>query len=471
MVGLLAIGAVVGIAAVAGPGGAGVAAAGSDPPNVVVVMTDDQARESIRVMKQVRRRLADRGTTFARSFVNWPVCCPSRVTFLTGQYAHNHGVLGNNPPLGGFRVFDDSRSLPLWLQDEGYTTGLVGKYLNGYGTAAPTYVPPGWSEWYAASGDPQSLYDYELNENGDLVHYGTDASDFKQDVLTEKALGFVERNSGPDPFFLFVSYTAPHDGGPSPNPQPPADCSGAPKPAPRHANAFDSEPLPRPPSFDEADVSDKPAEIQRLPRLSPAAEANIERAYRCRLESLLSVDEGVRELVRALRDSGEMANTTFIFTTDNGFFHGEHRVPTAKGKVYEPAIRVPLVVRGDGFPAGARVSAPTINADLAPTIAALAGATPDLEMDGTLLRPLAKDPPSAQDRDLLIESNKYTAIRTARHKYVEHETGERELYRLAPDPHELRSQHDQPKFAALEAKLAARLDKLRDCAGSSCRRR
>ena len=148
----------------------------SSGPNIVVVMTDDQTQASLTKMPTVSSELAGHGTTFANNFTNWPLCCPSRATFYTGQYAHNHGVLGNSPPDGGFGRFVDTNTLPVWLQAAGYRTIHVGKYLNGYGEDATstTYVPPGWNEWYAATaGTTQSVYDYQLNQNGTLVPYGS----------------------------------------------------------------------------------------------------------------------------------------------------------------------------------------------------------------------------------------------------------------------------------------------------------
>jgi N-acetylglucosamine-6-sulfatase len=448
-------------------------AQGAERPNVVVIMTDDQAAEQVRVMDQLLGTIGGRGTTFMSSFVNWPVCCPSRVTFLTGQYAHNHGVLGNRPPLGGFQAFDDSTSLATWLEDAGYRTALVGKYLNGYGGDDPTYVPPGWSEWYAGTGgSTQRVYDYTINENGNLVEYGIRPQDFKQDVLTRYALDFLRRQAPrPRPFFLFVSYTASHSGGPNPNPNPPSDCQGVAKPAPRHANAFDDEPLPRPPSFDEADVLDKPAEIQSLPRLTSERVAEIEREYRCQLESLLSVDDGVGRIVETLSRRRELDNTYLFFTADNGYFHGEHRIPRSKGRVYEEAIRVPLLVRGPGFPRGVRRTVSVINADLAPTIAGVTGTKPGLRMDGRSLLRLAQKPGLGRGRELLIENipREYTAIRTPRFLYALHQTEEEELYDLRVDPYQLHSRHGAPAFAQLKARLAARLAELRECAGPSCR--
>jgi N-acetylglucosamine-6-sulfatase len=446
------------------------ALAAPDRPNVVVIESDDQTVESMRVMDSVNSLIADEGATFENSFVNYSLCCPSRATFLTGQYMHNHGVLGNTPPNGGFGRFQalhGNNNLAVWLRRAGYYTAMIGKYLNGYSN--DPLVPRGWSEWQAAAPDTQRVYNYTLNENGTLVRYGTDPADYKQDVLTRKAVNLIDRRAPrAKPFFLWLTYTAPHSGGPDPNPNPPFNCGGTAKPAPRHAHAFDSEPLPRPPNFNEADVSDKPAAIQNRPLLSTSQIANIRREYRCRLESVLSVDEGVKAVVQALRARGELSSTVLMFTTDNGFFAGEHRIPSGKLHIYEESIRVPLAMRGAGIPNGVNVSDLAINADLAPTIVDLAGANPRLVMDGRSLIPVANQPGLEQGRELLIEQPNFAAIRTERYLYAQHGTGERELYDLNQDPFELDSRHDDPAFAAIQAQLSARLDELQNCAGPSC---
>jgi arylsulfatase A-like enzyme len=485
--GALAVGALALAIGTGSPAPAAGAPQQAQPPNVVVVMTDDQTQASLSKMATVESELAGHGATFANNFTNWPLCCPSRSTFYTGQYAHNHHVLGNAPPDGGFTKFDDSSTLPLWLQAAGYHTIHIGKYLNGYGegTSDPAYVPPGWDEWYAATGGTtQTVYDYQLNQNGSLVSYGSTAADFKQDVFSNLAVDAINRNAPGGPFFLGVMYTAPHSGGPNPNPQPPANCgNGAPKPAPRHATAFDSEPLPLPPSFNEADLSDKPAAIQALPALTDTDVTDIQRRYRCRLESLLSVDEGVKRILDALTAAGELDNTLFVFTSDNGFFHGEHRVKTGKNRVYEEAIRVPLVIRGPGVPEGETVDDLSVNADLAPTILDATGATAGLTEDGRSLLPFAVHPDRFHGRELLLEkgdvldndddgvvpSGTFAAVRTSRYVYVENATGELELYDLEADPYQLQNQITNPAYDAVEAALAARLAPLRSCAGPSCR--
>jgi N-acetylglucosamine-6-sulfatase len=457
--------------------------AAQSPPNVLVVQTDDQTLESMRVMDNVNSLIGgNRGTTFENSFVNYALCCPSRATFLTGQYMHNHRVLGNHSPDGGFERFHalhGENNLAVWLQDAGYYTGMIGKYLNGYRNDPP--VPPGWSDWRAAADDAGAdddleAYDYTLNENGTRVHVGTRPADFKQDVLTRKALNFVNRRAPKkQPFFLWLTYTAPHGGGPEPNPNPPFNCQEtAPrdtaKPAPRHAHAFDSEPLPMPPNFNEADVSDKPAGIQQLPRLGTSRIRDMQRRYRCELESLLSVDEGVEQIVDALRAHRELNSTLVVYTSDNGYFHGEHRIPRGKTKIYEESIRVPLLMRGPdvGIPRGRSVSDLVINADLAPTIVEVAGATPGLLMDGRSLIPVAQQPGLERGRELLIEQHNLAAIRTESHIYSERDDGYKELYDLEQDPFELQSLHDAPSYATVQARLAARLHELQACAGPTC---
>src|SRR5215211_2224692 len=320
----VASGVIVAVAIVAGlaPAKDVDAQAPGTRPNIVVVMSDDQTTESMRVMANVNALLAREGVTFANNFVSFPLCCPSRSTFLSGQYAHNHTVMGNAPPQGGYDKWrpTEGNSLPVWLRSAGYTTVHIGKYLNGYGRTEPTHVPAGWAEWYG-SVDPSTYryYGYTLNENGRLVAYGTRPEDYQADVYTAKAVDAVKRLAPqPTPFFLSVAYLAPHSGQPR-EPGDPRNLA-TPVPAPRHKGRFAAEALPRPPSFNEADVSDKPAAMRRRPLLGAQRINAIQSNYRQRLESVLAVDEGVAAIVRALADSGELANTLFVYTSDNGFF-------------------------------------------------------------------------------------------------------------------------------------------------------
>jgi arylsulfatase A-like enzyme len=240
-------------------------------------------------------------------------------------------------------------------------------------------------------------------------------------------------------------------------------------PAPRHHDRFANEPLPMPPSFNEADVSDKPAAIRRRPLLRPARIAGITENYRQRLESILAVDEGVAAIVRALQASGELANTLFVYTSDNGFFHGEHRIPAGKVQLYEPSVRVPLVLRGPGVPRGVRLTQQSINVDLAATIVDAANARAGRTLDGLSLLPVLRHRNRSLGRDVLLETPGYSAIHTPRYVYAEYRTGERELYDLKTDPDELASQHDNPAYARIRSDLARRLLRLEGCKGPTCR--
>jgi N-acetylglucosamine-6-sulfatase len=438
-------------------------------PNVLVLMSDDQTLESLRVMGNVRTLLGNQGVTFDNNFVSYSLCCPSRSTFLTGQYAHNHHVMGNAPPNGGYARLDHTNTLPVWLQRAGYVTIHLGKYLNGYGTARPTEVPAGWSEWYG-SVDPSTyqFYNYTLNENGKLVKYGATPAEYQADVYARKAVEIIRRQAAdPRPFFFSVAFLAPHSGGP----REPGDPNMAtPVPAPRHRNAFATTPLPLPPSFNESDVSDKPAGIRTRPLLTQARINAIRENYQQRLESLLAVDEAVGEIVKTLEATGELNSTYIIFTSDNGFFHGEHRVPNGKVLLYEPSIRVPLIIRGPGLPRGAHRPQLAANIDLAPTIVAATQAAPGRVMDGRSLLPIARDRLLFWGRDLLLETPTYSAIRTPRWKYAEHVNGDKELYDLIADRDEMVSHHNDPRYARAQAALAERLLRLKGCMGLSCRR-
>jgi len=442
-------------------------------PNILVLETDDQTFESMAVMPKTRALIGEQGTTFSRSFANYALCCPSRSTLYTGQYAHNHGVVTNTPPNGGFVRLDTSNWLPLWLQAAGYRTMHVGKFLNGYGKDTPPTAPPGFNDWYGTV-DPSTYgyWDYTVSENGVLRTYpGVYSTDFIGARASELIAAAAP---SAQPFFMSVAFVAPHSGRPREPDDPPG--LGTPAVAPRYANAFGSAPLPQPASFNELDVSDKPLAMQARPLLTPVRIARIQEAYQQRLESLLSVDDAVASIVSTLQATGELDNTLILFTTDNGFFHGEHRVGTGKVLVYEPSIHLPLLMRGPGVPRGFTAKQLVTNADLAPTIVDAADATPGRVQDGRSLLELLADPGVEWGRELLIEGGNaqglnFSGLRNYRWKYVEYADGEVELYDLQHDPDELTSLHPEPAFAGLRARMAARLALLRSCAGSSCRAR
>lgn len=442
-----------------------------DRPHVVVIQTDDQDVGSLRVMPNVRELLTERGTTFSNYFATYPLCCPSRSTLLTGEYSHNHGVVSNTGPRGGFDALDHERTLPVWLSAAGYRTAHVGKYMNGYAKEASRTIPPGWDEWYTAVGGGH-MYDYRMVEKGPTdsaprrVEYGSDTEDYQTDVFADRAVDFVERSAdGPEPFFMLVDTLAPH--------QENIGFRGArnPRPAPRHLGRFRGEPLPRPSSFDERDVSDKPSFVRGQSRLDRKTIDAMARLHRSRLESLLAVDDAVGRIVDALGAAGALEETVIVFTSDNGYLLGEHRFRQGKRKLYEESVRAPLVIRGPGFPAGVAHRGLAGNIDLAPTILELAGArAAGRSVDGRSLVQAAQSG-TGRGRSILLENGPGQArgVRTERWSYIEHAGGERELYDMRADPFQLQSLDGSRRHRGVERDLARELARLRDCAGAACR--
>ncbi len=444
-----------------------------EAPNIVVVMTDDQAADTMVAMPKTQRLLGATGTTFTRGTVSFPLCCPSRAAFLTGQYAHNNGVKDNGPPDGGIGALDQRRTLPVWLREAGYETTFVGKYLNGYGkqkNGGPELVPPGWVRWYGlVSNDKTSAFDYTVNENGELAHYGNAKDDYKTDVMARLARKAVRKTApGPRPFFLWVATSAPHtDNGLPPN------APRTPLPAPRHRGGYERAEPPRGTSFDEDDVSDKPRWIRKLPRLTPRKRAAIRRLYVSQLESLGAVDDLVAGLAAQLRRRGELDRTLFVFTSDNGFIRGRHRIRSGKSLIYEEAINVPLLIAGPGVPQGEIYREPVANVDLAPTLLRAAGVKPPGKLDGVPLQPVLAG--EQQRPPILLEifgrkDGDVFGIRTGNYVYAEHADGFVELYNLATDPLQLENAAKDPSQAGVRTRLATELERLRSCAGASCQR-
>jgi arylsulfatase A-like enzyme len=455
-----------------------VAQAAAARPDIVVIETDDQRTDEMSSLPQTERLIGRHGLTFTNSIVSESQCCPSRTTLLTGEYAHNHRVLDTNPPFGGYTAFRPRESLAVWLRRAGYDTALVGKYLNGYGKAHPRVVPPGWTDWHGLEGPSvYRFFGFRTNDDG-TVH--TRPGRYETDTLTGIAERFLHRRArNPRPFFLWLTYVAPHIGGP---PDPFAvRPHGATVASPIFANAFLGARMPRSPAFDELDVSDKPKAIRNRPRIGPREADRIEGAWRTRRQALGSVDEGVVRVLRALRRAGRLAHTLIIFTSDNGFLLGEHRVRSGKVLPYEPSIRVPLLMRGPGVPAGRTSHRLVWNGDLTPTILRAAGARAAWPLDGASLWPFIHHPGRTGDRAVELEgppfgkrdpAPRFTGVRTRRYVYVEWTfTGERELYDLRRDPYELRNLAGTRAARGLRARLAGTLRRLRGCVGPACRPR
>jgi arylsulfatase A-like enzyme len=316
-------------------------------PNLIFSLTDDQAADLTAFMPTVQRELVDKGVSFSEAFTTNTLCCRRGTTVLRGQYVHNHSVLSNGGPQGGFPKFYQSgfeaSTLATWLQGAGYRTGMFGKYLNAYpfgpsGENPPdyraprrSYVPPGWSDWFGFFDVPQDkrntpyrMYDYRVNDDGRDVWYGNRAHEYQTDVLAERAAEFIRRGS--KPFFLYLAPTAPHL---------PAVV------ARRHQDMFAGLRAPRSPAFNEADTTDKPLWLRRVPQLTEEDVTEVDEIYRKQAEMLLAVDELVGTLLETLRETGQLGNTYLIFSTDHGFHSGEHRLSKMKLTPYAATSRIP----------------------------------------------------------------------------------------------------------------------------------
>ncbi|YCK35555.1 sulfatase [Actinomadura sp. ATCC 39365] len=441
-------------------------------PNIVFVMADDLESGTLPYFPAINSELVAKGTSFSRFFVTNSWCCPSRTSILRSQYVHSHGVLTNTAPEGGFDRFhslDLERStIGTWMQQAGYRTALMGKFLNHYpgATADAAYVPPGWDEWDVPVRKLYEEYGYRLNENGDLYDYGWSEEDYLSDVLADKARDFI--TGADEPFFLYLTPIGPHN---------PAN------PAVRHVDDLPEVTAPRTPSFNQADVSKEPLWLSSLPSLTQEDIDRVDERHRRRLRSMLGVDDLVRSVIEALQASGKLDNTYIIFTSDNGFHLGTHRLTQGKTTPFEEAIKVPFVVRGPGIRPGATIGQLGATVDIAPTIAELGGAAVPSFSEGRSLVPLLRGSPPAQWRkNVLVEFNRpvnrssaaqtpvpsYQALRTERYTYVRYDTGERQLYDLAADPYQL-DNLAATADPALLAGLDARLQAMRACSGAGCR--
>ncbi len=432
-------------------------------PNVVLINTDDMNVSDMFVMRHTLALLGARGTTFRNSYVSYPLCCPSRATQLTGQYAHNHGVRTDQR----FTDLDSANTLAVWLKRAKYRTAMVGKYLNGYGLVDPRQVPPGWKQWFGLTGGTeQKRYGLKLNENGKVHNYPRKPANYIDYVLGSKVNGLVKAWApSPKPFFLYYNPNNPHGENGTP-----VWSTRDPEPAPRYLGHFGDIPAPQSPNFDEPNVSDKPKQIRDIPRLSDQDKADIDRRYRGRLESLLSVDDEVKSIVNLVRKYGDKRKTFFIFTSDNGLELGAHRIEF-KDYLYEEGERVPLVIRGPGVPQNTTRDQLVANIDLAPTIAAITRARPGRVMDGIDLLPLTRDPNVANNRSILFESLDLDiyGVRRGPWSYNLYSNGDEEVYNLDDDPYQLTSVDSDPALASLKTSLKADLERLRTCSGDTCR--
>jgi len=446
-------------------------------------MTDDQRADDMNYMPVTKRLIGGSGVTYNNSFVSFPLCCPSRATHLSGQHAHNHGVKDNVIAHGGGNdSFDHTNTVPVWLQRAGYATAHVGKYLNEYGETSAPNVPPGYDDFFATI-DPSTyqFWNYDVFDNGTRRSFGSATEDYQTDVVAKRAVDDITRlGAQTKPFYLTVWPLAPHSSTGKGSVVP-----LAPAPAPRHVGTKPNVRAPRPASFMEADRNDKPKalldlldriadEVAKSGTTQEQVEALLDQIQQARAESLLAVDELVQKVIDALTATGQIENTVVVFTSDNGWMMGEHAITIGKVVPYEESIRVPLLVRGPGFPKGASANQPVSNVDVPATVLEVAAAAAGIPQEGTSLLPVAKDPNLRKDRAVLIESTAngvqaYQGIRTAGWSYVRYaEDGGEELYDLFADPYQLENRIADPTFAKARDRFRREVERLGACKGSAC---
>lgn len=481
-------------------------------PNLFVIETDDMRWDELRFMPNVRRLIQDRGLTFQNAFAPYPLCCPSRASFLSGQYVHNNHVYSVDDPWA-FRAFKDKTSIATVLQDSGYNTGLVGKYLNKYGeqdirgtkTSSLHYVPPGWSQWYAGSdhlwkpwdshqGGTYSYFNLTQNINGKIVSF---PGEYTSDVTGRQTRGLIDSfGKTAKPWFIWWTPVAPHFGSPTE--------SDDPKPTRRVDGKLSTWETPARPDwvkgrFDaeithglgtpakgsaEADLTDKPRFFRKYPLLNKAEKKAEVILSRQRAESLFALDVQIGRSISRLSRTGQLDNTVVMFTSDNGYYLGEHRKRSGKIVLHEPSLRVPLLVAGPGVPVGRRYD-PATPVDMASTLAGYAGVEmPD--SDGLNLVPTIEQGDRGWVRPVVTESRIPAAryvqaakrkgwppltsrgVRLGQWKLTRYASGEGELYDLATDPLELTNRYQDPAFADERKQMDKIWKTYRSCKGAKC---
>lgn len=441
--------------------------AGSSPaparPNIVFVLTDDMRDGDLAHMPITRRLLVEQGLEFTDAISPHPLCCPARASLVTGQYAQNNGVRHNRGPHGGFAALDPTQEASLWFRRAGYRTGFVGKFLNGYG---PHDVQPaGWTSWDALTKRVYDYHDFTMSNDGQPESF-TDA--LLTDVIAERTEALTRRfaRTG-DPFVIYSWHLAPHYRiGPEGREPPPA--------APRDRGLFrgESPPAASHRVLDRRRVADQPRYFRGR---RPWSGRHLEREHRARLRALQPVDRAVGTLVRTLEEEGVLDDTYVVFASDNGFLLGEHEF-VGKNVLSEPALQVPLVIRGPGVPRGVKSDLPATLVDLPATFAALAGLAPAWTVDGASLAPTLRGEPQLFRDTTLVQTGSdggdgwaFRGVRTDRYLFATG-SGEGVLYDRSVDPDETTNFYTDPAYARVRAALEQRRAALVDCHGWSCHR-
>lgn len=393
--------------------------------SVLFLLLDDMRADQLPVLAQTNAWMSEHAVVFDRNYVTDPLCCPERSSFLSGGYLPQYtGVLTNQYPRGGATQFIDTDTIAVRLQRQGYHTAIVGKYLNEYPSLEP-YIPPGWSDWAVTTeDDPWWDFDVTIGSTGPdqsgtgssqhIAGYITDwQGDAGKNILLQKN----------ELFFLYLSFMAPHD----PH-QPAQKDEGAYKGFTYRGGAYQEE-----------DVSDKPDWIQKTSKLSSEQIEMVDRENQQKMETLLSVDRAILQLLNTLKKSGQLDNTIVILSSDNGDLWGEHRL-TSKGLAYEESVRMPLVLWNPRFQARHSDALVAENLDLAATIEDLAGLPP--RGNGTSLLPFLCGETEVVRELVPLQSwaspeHNWAGGVTSTYKYIETTTGEMELYDLSKDPFEM----------------------------------
>jgi N-acetylglucosamine-6-sulfatase len=419
-------------------------------PNIVFILTDDQRADALGRMPNVQSELVAKGMTFAKYYAVNPLCCPSRSSTLSGQYSHTTGVYFNEGKHGGWQAFrlHEPFTIATSLQLGGYSTALVGKYLNGYDNA--THVPLGWTRWVAML--KTVYYGGPLSVDGQEVK--TSGTTYMTDKLTDYAVDYIGSVPRAQPLFLYFAPYAPHEPATPPS---------------RYQHSYSNIKPYRPPSYNEADRSDKPEYIKRRPPMSASRQRDTDALRTHMTQAVLPVDDAVRRIVAELQATGRLRNTLIMFASDNGFMFGEHGLPAGKNFPYEESVRIPLVARWDGrIPAGAKDGNHVVaNIDLAPTWADLAG-VPLLGPDGISMAPIFSGQGQNWRPQILIEHGSHGGLRepawcqvhSDRYSYTQYSDGEEELYDLQTDPFELHSVADAPGYRPIRDSYHSREEQL-----------